>query len=124
MASRKLSDLTPELKEICEEFKEQCAEAGIDVLVYCTWRGEEEQNKAFAEGKSKLKYPKSKHNCVDSEGNPASRAFDCVPTKGNLLLWSDAQKYAKMGEIGRGLGLRWGGEFRGLVDKPHFEMKD
>lgn len=28
-----------------------------------------------------------------------------------------------LGKIGRALGLEWGGDFKGLVDKPHFEMK-
>lgn len=28
-----------------------------------------------------------------------------------------------LGKIGKALGLEWGGDFEGLVDKPHFEMK-
>lgn len=124
MASRKIEDLCPEMQTKALEFKEACADVGIDVLIYCTWRGEEEQNKAFAEGKSKLKFPKSKHNAVDEEGKPASRAFDAVPTKGNILLWSDSAKFAKMGEIAEELGLEWGGSWKTFKDRPHFQLKD
>ena len=121
--SRDLNDLAPELKEVAIEFREQCAECGIDVLIYQTYRGEKEQNEAYSKGKSRLKYPNSKHN-VMVDGKPAARAFDAVPTKGNTLLWNDAAKYAKMGEIAEGLGLEWGGTWKSFIDKPHFQLPD
>ena len=33
-----------------------------DCTVTCGYRGEEDQNKAFDEGRSKARYPKGKHN--------------------------------------------------------------
>ena len=45
----------------------------MDFAVICGHRGEAEQNAAFAAGRSKVKYPYSKHNA-----NPA-RAYDRVP---------------------------------------------
>jgi len=124
MPSRRIEDLCPELQPIALKFVEQCAEAGIDAMIYCTWRGDDEQNKAVAEGKSKLKFPNSKHNCVDSEGKPASRAFDAVPMQGNNCLWRDVSKYNRMGKIARDLGLEWGGDWKSFPDKPHFQLKD
>lgn len=47
----------------------------VDFTVLCGHRSESEQDKAFAEGKSKLKYPASKHNAY-----PA-RAVDIAPCK-------------------------------------------
>lgn len=131
MTSRSLDDLCPEMKEVCEEFIEQCKDAGIDVLVYCTYRSNEDQNREYAKGRTTegkittyKKGGESKHNCVKN-GKPASRAFDCVARKGNYLLWSAAvPEWEKMGEIGRGLGLRWGGDWKSFKDRPHFELKD
>lgn len=137
MASRKLSDLCPELKEVAEEFIEQCAEAGIDVLIYCTYRSNEEQDKEYEKGRDSkgniinrqqvTTYAKgggSKHNRMEN-GKPSSRAFDCVAMRNGFCLWSSAApEWKKMGEIGRGLGLEWGGDFRNLKDRPHFQLQD
>jgi peptidoglycan LD-endopeptidase CwlK len=128
--SRSLDDLYPPMKEVAEEFLEQCAEIGIEVLIYCTYRSNAEQNKLYAKGRTEkgkivtnAKGGKSKHNLVDATGKPSSKAFDCVPRKGAALLWSDLAAYEKMGEIGRGLGLTWGGDWK-MKDRPHFEWKD
>lgn len=122
MESRSLDDLHPILKEKAIEFKELCLNVGITILIYCTWRDQESQDKAFKEGKSKLKFPNSKHNFIDSEGRRSAKAFDCVPMRGKTAQWNDVTSYAKMGEIGKSIGLRWGGEFKGFSDKPHFEI--
>jgi peptidoglycan L-alanyl-D-glutamate endopeptidase CwlK len=58
----------------------------IDFRVVCTYRGREEQTNAVATGKSKLPWPKSKHNTLPS------MAVDIVPypvdykNKGKFLL--------------------------------------
>lgn len=140
MASRSLDDLCPEMKEVCEEFLEQCADYKINVLVYCTYRSNEEQDEEYARGRTvnshigsspkrplgatvtNAKAGQSKHNCMEN-GKPASRAFDCVPTRQGQPQWKDISAYEKMGEIGRGLGLTWGGDWK-HQDKPHFEWKD
>lgn len=36
--------------------------------------------------------------------------------------WSSAHDWAKLGEIGKGLGLEWGGDWTRIKDKPHFQM--
>jgi len=123
MASRSLDDLCPEMKEKAIQFKELCKEAGIDALIYCTWRGKKEQDKAFAEKKSKLKFPNSKHNCVSVQGKPASKAFDAVAQCNGIAQWNDLHAYAKMGEIARSIGLEWGGDWVKFRDRPHFQLK-
>lgn len=45
-------------------------------------------------------------------------AFDVVFTKAGYN-----GDWETLGKIGKALGLEWGGDFKGLVDKPHFEMK-
>lgn len=121
--SRDLKDACPELQDIIPKFISACAEAGIKILVYQTYRGEAEQNKAFNEGKSKLRFPHSKHNAT-IDGKPAARAFDCVPMKGKTCQWQDKSSYNKMGEIAKNFGLEWGGNcFKGFIDQPHFQLR-
>lgn len=103
----------------------------FDCTVICGERGEIEQNKAFAEGKSTLRYPEGKHN------KTPSLAIDVMPYP---LNWSESAKnieqitlfagfvlgVAKM----MGIKIRWGHDWnqdmqvdtRGLVDRPHYEI--
>lgn len=53
--------------------------------IVCGHRGEEDQNKAFAEGKSKLRYPESKHN------KRPSLAVDVAPYETTGIDWGKLQ---------------------------------
>ena len=129
MPSKKLSDLCPEMRVLAENFKMACLEAGIDILIYETYRSNAEQDANYAKGRTEkgkiitnAKGGQSKHNCVDANGNPASRVFDCVPMRGRTCQWNDVSTYEEMGVIGRGLGLVWGGDWK-MKDRVHFELK-
>jgi len=61
-----------------------------DLKVICGHRNQADQNKAFAEGTSKLKWPKSKHNCYPSE------AIDVVPLPGGRIDWDDIDAFEQM----------------------------
>jgi hypothetical protein len=100
-----------------------------DFAVICGHRGEEEQNKAFHEGRSKLKFPQSKHN-----QNP-SKAVDVVPYPIN---WNDESRFFYLAGLIKGIAssmghvIRWGGDWDGdgdfndqsFIDLPHFELKE
>ena len=91
-------------------------------------RGEELQNKYFNEGKSKVKFPKGKHNA-----NP-SNAVDVVPWP---IDWDDTDRMYYFAGFVKGIAamldipLRWGGDWNdntevkdtGFKDLPHFELK-
>jgi peptidoglycan L-alanyl-D-glutamate endopeptidase CwlK len=99
----------------------------FDCSVLCGHRGEEEQNEAFDEWRSKLEYPKSKHNSMPS------MAVDVVPYP---VDWNDKERfyyfagYAKGIAATMGVKLRWGGDWdsdtevkdNGFQDLPHFEI--
>lgn len=65
-----LAELDPRLRALAVLMLEKQV---MDFAIICGHRGEAEQNAAFAAGRSKVKYPHSKHNA-----NPA-RAYDRVP---------------------------------------------
>ena len=70
-----------------------------DCTIVCGYRGKEEQDKAYKEGKSKLKYPQSKHNRVPST------AVDAAPYKNGAIDWSRPQM------------LFFAGYVKGVADK-------
>jgi peptidoglycan L-alanyl-D-glutamate endopeptidase CwlK len=57
----------------------------MDCTIVCGHRDKPEQDKAFAEGKSKLQYPQSKHN------SDPSMAVDAAPYEVNHIDWSREQ---------------------------------
>jgi peptidoglycan L-alanyl-D-glutamate endopeptidase CwlK len=91
-------------------------------------RGEERQNKAHAEGKSKLKYPNGKHN------QTPSIAVDVAPYP---IDWSDRDRFHYFGGFvlgvakEMGMNIRWGGDWNQdtqtkdnkFDDLVHFEIK-
>ena len=90
-----------------------------DFKVICGHRGKEAQNKAYAAGNSKLKYPDSKHN------KAPSLAMDCTP---HPLDWEDIAAFKAMGEAIKsaarrvGVKISWGGDWKSFKDYPHFEL--
>tara|TARA_R100001510_G_C7654000_1_gene212534 strand:+ start:1009 stop:1401 length:393 start_codon:yes stop_codon:yes gene_type:complete len=100
----------------------------FDCTVLEGHRGEELQNKYFDEGKSKVKFPKGKHNA-----NP-SNAVDIVPWP---VDWDDTDRMYYFAGFVKGIAamldipLRWGGDWNdntevkdtGFKDLPHFELK-
>jgi len=98
-----------------------------DCTVICGHRGEDDQNRAVAEGKSKVRYPTSKHNAMPS------LAVDVVPYP---VDWDDTDRFFFLAGVvmgtaaSLGIGIRWGGDWNGdgkyterFRDLPHFELK-
>lgn len=59
----------------------------FDVMVVCAYRNKSMQDKAFKEGKSKLKWPNSAHNKAPAQ------AVDICPYVDKMLLWTDEAKF-------------------------------
>lgn len=113
---RKLMTCHPKLIGILEE-----AIKWYDFSVLVGHRGAEEQNDAFDSGRSKLKWPDSRHNKVPS------RAVDIAPYP---IDWKNEKEFHYLAglvmgiAISRGVRLRWGGRWTSLNDLPHFELSD
>jgi len=109
-----LRECHPDLQRVAHE-----AIKHFDFAVICGHRNKAGQDKAFAEKKSKLRWPNSKHNKV-----PAM-AFDAVP---HPLDWNDTAAFHAMAKAMKaaakklGIVIRWGGDFKGFFDGPHFEL--
>ena len=101
----------------------------VDCSVLEGNRSKDRQNKLFDEGKSKLKYPKGKHNATPS------KAVDVAPYP---IDWNDRERFHLFAGFVLGIAysmdisLRWGGDWNQnfevddnqFDDFPHFELKD
>lgn len=93
-----------------------------DCHVSWTYRGKEDQNEAHAEGKSRLAWPKSKHNAMDEQGNPCAKAIDLFQIASNGMgVWS--WRYFKDISAFMPDELEWGGNWKGFADSDHYELK-
>lgn len=130
MASRNLNDLRKDVKEKAELHIKLCADEGIDLLVYCTYRSNAEQAAEYAKGRTapgkivtNAKPGQSKHNHTDN-GAPASLAYDCVPVVNGKAQWSNSKLINRVGELGEKAGLVWAGRWKSFKEYVHFEVAE
>lgn len=97
-----------------------------DCTIVCGFRNQADQDKAFAEGKSKLKWPNGKHN------KQPSKAVDVMSYP---IDWNDRERQAHFAGFVLGIAaplgikVRWGGDWNqngktkdeSFLDMPHFE---
>lgn len=94
--------------------------------ISCAYRGEEDQERAFREGKSKARFGKSPHNAIDESGNPCSRALDIfvLSEDGKHALFPKAwyKDLFDLCVVDGAIKITWGGNFKTLGDANHFEL--
>jgi len=114
MASRSLDDLAPPAKARAEAFLRATQDAGLDILIYCTYRSPEEQNALYAQGRTQPGRIVTNARGGDSWHNWRS-AFDFVPLVAGKPAWNDAALYAKAGRLAESVGLEWAGRWTGKL---------
>ena len=114
MASRSLDDLLPVVKRKAEEFRKLCADQGMDILIYCTYRSPEEQDGLYAQGRTKPGKIVTNARGGESFHNYGC-AFDFVPLVAGKPAWSDTNLYRKAGVIAESVGLEWAGRWTGSL---------
>lgn len=109
--SRDISKLRDDVEANCRLLIEICKRRGYNVLVTCTTRTEAEQIAAYKSGKSNT--PKlAWHGC--------GLAFDvCQNIKGKE--YNDQGFWDCVSSVGEAMGFEWGGRWKSIVDKPHFQ---
>lgn len=128
MSSRKLTDLHPQMQSMVTRFLANARAAGIDLLVTCTYRSNEEQAALYAIGRTKpgrivtnAKPGRSTHNNT-LNGKPAALAVDVVPARDGKPVWSASDPvWKRVGEIGEKVGLEWAGRWTTFREYPHFQ---
>ena len=119
----KLSTCHPDLQKVFNEVIKH-----VDCSVIEGHRSCARQNRLYEEGKTKVRYPKGRHNAEPS------RAADVVPYP---IDWDDRERFHLFAGFvlgtakQMGIGLRWGGDWNinwfvddnKFDDFPHFELR-
>ena len=114
-------------KELQEVFNEVIKT--VDCSVLEGHRGKVRQNTFYKEGKTKVTFPKGRHN------DSPSRAVDVCPYP---IDWDDRERFHLFAGFvigiakSKGINLRWGGDWNQnwevddnkFDDFPHFELRD
>ena len=122
-SKKRLSTCDSKLQKIFNEVIKH-----VDCSVLQGYRDKEGQNKAYDEGKSKVRFPDGRHN------SSPSRAVDVTPYP---VRWDDRERQTLfagfcLGVANRmGVQIRWGGDWDNdfevndnrFDDFPHFELK-
>ena len=120
ISSRKIGDLHPRVAELAHRFVADCAAAGIDVLIYCTYRDRAAQDDLYAQGRTKPGPIVTNARAGESFHN-YGLAWDCVPLLRGKPQWDDAATYARMAGIAARLGIEWAGNWRTFRETAHFQ---
>ena len=122
----RISTTHPDLQKVLKE----AIINGPDFTIIFGHRGEEDQEKAFREGKSRLRWPQSKHNQLPST------AVDIAPWTGGID-WQNINAFRRLASYimgiadANGVRMRWGGDWdrdwseedeRSLRDFCHLEL--
>jgi peptidoglycan L-alanyl-D-glutamate endopeptidase CwlK len=125
----RLETCHPDIQEVLNE-----AIKHYDFVVVCGHRNKEEQDKAYAQGLSKARWPDSKHNTFPS------MAVDVAPYDASkrAIDWNDRTAFARLAGFiqglaaAKGIKLRYGGDWDGdgimeeekFRDLPHLEISE
>lgn len=113
---RDINLLRSDVSANCKIFLQLCRDAGLKVIVTSTVRDIEYQTKYFNEGFTNTKIP-SFHS------KAAGLAFDiCQNIKGKE--YNDDHFWDRVSSIGKQMGFEWGGDWKSIIDKPHFQWSD
>jgi peptidoglycan LD-endopeptidase CwlK len=123
-AEKKLSGLHPVVAEKARNLIKKAHSEGIYIIITQGLRTIEEQNRLYAQGRTKpgkivtnARGGYSYHNF--------GLAFDfcvCDVVKGSLAPnWNVDRRWLRVGQIGKSLGLEWGGDWKSFKDYPHFQ---
>lgn len=127
ISKRRLMGIHPDLRRVLARALRRGL---IDFTVVCGYRGCREQTEAWEEGKTLLRFPKSKHNCKPS------RAVDIAPYVNGRLSFNKLHMSYLAGVVQAtaeemDISLRWGGNWdrdgepitdQRFDDLCHFEL--
>jgi peptidoglycan L-alanyl-D-glutamate endopeptidase CwlK len=120
--------LLPRVRPFARALIEKAARQGIIIKVTSGTRSFAEQDELFAQGRTKPGKIVTKARGGFSNHN-FGIAFDVTIFKGN----TDPEKaktpvyespvYKAIGALGTELGLEWGGNWKTIIDEPHFQLR-
>ena len=122
---RNINKCHPRLIDLSKKLVSACRGQGLIIGIGESFRTKEEQDALYAKGRT------APGNIVtNAKGSSYSShhqwgtAFDIYRNDGMGVYTDSDGFFAKVGKIGKSIGLEWGGDWKSPVDKPHFQLPD
>jgi len=116
---RDLTELLPAAQTACRLLFQECFKAGIkNIFITETYRSQERQNYLYAQGRTR---PGQIVTWTLNSNHKSRLAWDIAVGPPQSLY--DVTTLNRVGAIARKLGITWGGDWLGSIDRPHFEVK-
>ncbi|WP_418302181.1 M15 family metallopeptidase [Lysinibacillus fusiformis] len=116
---RDLDQLLPVAQIACRLLFQECYKKGIrNIFITETYRSQERQNYLYAQGRTR---PGKIVTWTLSSNHTSRLAWDIAIGPPQSLY--DEVILNRIGAIARKLGIIWGGDWIGSIDRPHFEVK-
>ena len=116
---RDLAELKSNAQTACRLLFQECYKAGItNIFITETYRSPARQKYLYQQGRTRA----GQIVTWTLNSNHSSRlAWDIACSHPSVLY--DVLTLNKVGSIARKLGITWGGDWKGSIDRPHFEVK-
>lgn len=149
MSSRNIGDLSDKMQILFNRHNDRVRrdpklqQLGVQMVVICTYRSEEEQARLYAQGRTapgrivtNAKPGKSKHNVtLPGTKTPAAEAYDVMVTMNGKPIWSlvddpetpqdEHEIWQLVGQHGMDVGLKWfGAPNSPFPEGCHFQSPD
>ena len=129
---RDVTQLHPRLQEKFKLLQKKCAQKGITIRATECLRTAKEQDALYAKGRT-APGPK-----VTNASGKDAKSMHQWGVAVDIVIDMDADKDGDIdirdlynvkllnivGKIGESIGLEWGGSWKSIVDKPHFQLPD
>ena len=115
----------PRLQALAAELIRKCADQGLQIKIGETLRTTAEQDALYAQGRTKPgKIVTNAKGSSYSSYHQWGVAFDIYRADGCGAYYDKDGFFSKVGAIGVSIGLEWGGNWKSLTDRPHFQLPD
>ncbi|HMN20159.1 MAG TPA: M15 family metallopeptidase [Ottowia sp.] len=120
-SEKSIATLQPEVRPMARALVQRARASGITIKVISGLRSYAEQDALYAQGRS-APGPVVTNARAGYSNHNFGIAFDIGVFEGSRYL-SDSPKYKAVGVLGVDLGLEWGGNWRTIVDQPHYQLR-
>ena len=122
---RDISQLYPVLQTKIKELQSKCDKVGLKIGISECLRTVAEQDALYAKGRTTAgKIVTNAKGSTYSSMHQWGVAFDFYRNDGKGAYEDSDGFFTKVGKIGQSIGLEWGGNWKSIKDKPHFQLPD
>lgn len=120
-----MNKLHPKLRKLTNELVTACERKGIPIKITQGFRSKAEQDALYAQGRTKPgKIVTNAKGSSYSSHHMWGTGIDFARNDGKAPYDDSDGFFTKVGKIGKSLGLEWGGDWKSIKDKPHFQLPD